>query len=63
VHLTVNSDTNEPLTSCGADSIAFAQFKGQVLKELQVDVPIMYLSDEYSINDMIVNIMETYGAA
>jgi hypothetical protein len=61
--LTTTSDTNEPLTSCGADSITFAQFKGQVLKELDVNVPVMYLSDDYTINDMIVNIVETYAAA
>jgi len=57
-----NQDTNEPLTSCGADSIAFAQIKGQVLNELDVDVPVMYLSDDYTINDMIVYIVETYIA-
>jgi len=56
-------DTNEPLTSCGADSITFAQFKGEVLKELDVDIPVMYLSDDYTISDMIVNIVETYAAA
>lgn len=56
-------DTNEPLTSCGADSITFAQFKNQVLKELGVDVPIVYLSDDYTINDMTANIVETYVTA
>jgi len=61
--LTRKLDTNDPLTSCGADSITFAQFKGQVLKELDVDVPVMYLSDDYTINDMIINIVETYAAA
>ncbi len=58
-----NQDTNEPLTSCGADSIAFAQIKGQVLNELGVDVPVMYLSDDYTINDMIIYIVETYSIA
>ncbi|KAF8811343.1 ketoacyl-synt-domain-containing protein [Phlegmacium glaucopus] len=54
-------DTAEPLTSCGADSITFAQFKGQVLKELEVDVPMVYLSDAFTINDMINNILQSYG--
>jgi hypothetical protein len=61
--LTRKSDINEPLTSCGADSITFAQFKGQVLKELGVDIPVMYLSDDHTISDMIANIVETYVAA
>ncbi|KAF8196525.1 KR domain-containing protein [Pholiota molesta] len=56
-------DTAEELTSLGADSITFAQFKGQVLKEFQVDVPMIYLSDGYTISDMINNVLESYGAA
>ncbi|PPQ84949.1 hypothetical protein CVT25_004462 [Psilocybe cyanescens] len=56
-------DIAEPLTSCGADSITFAQFKGQVLKEFEVDIPMVYLSDAYSIGDMITHILESYGAA
>lgn len=47
----------------GADSITFAQFKGQVLKEFQVDVPMIYLSDGYTISDMINNVLESYGVA
>ena len=54
-------DTAEPLTSCGADSITFAQFKGQILKELEVDVPMVYLSDSFTISEMINNILESYG--
>ncbi|KAF4622433.1 hypothetical protein D9613_009459 [Agrocybe pediades] len=56
-------DLAEPLTSCGADSITFAQFKGQVLKDYKIDVPAEYLSEEYTINDMFNNILETYQAA
>ena len=56
------TDTNEPLTSCGGDSITFAQFKGHVLRELEVDVPITYLSEDYSIDDMITNILDTCNA-
>ncbi|KAF9473131.1 ketoacyl-synt-domain-containing protein [Pholiota conissans] len=56
-------DTAEELTSLGADSITFAQFKGQVLKEFEVDVPMIYLSDGYTISDMINHILESYGAA
>ena len=55
------SDTAEPLTSCGADSITFAQFKGQILKELDVDVPMVYLSDSFTISEMINSILESYG--
>jgi acyl carrier protein len=51
------------LTSLGADSITFAQFKGQVLKEFEVDVPMVYLSDSYTISDMINNVLEAYGVA
>jgi len=54
-------DIAEPFTSCGADSITFAQFKGQVLKELGVDVPMIYLSDTFTISDMINNILKSYG--
>lgn len=56
-------ELGEPLTSLGADSITFAQFKGQVLKEFEVDVPMVYLSDSYTISDMINNVLETYGVA
>ncbi|PPQ99823.1 hypothetical protein CVT24_009617 [Panaeolus cyanescens] len=53
----------EPLTACGADSITFAQFKGQILKELAIDVPMMYLSEAYTINDMVSFILDTYASA
>ncbi|KAF8151526.1 hypothetical protein B0H34DRAFT_132545 [Crassisporium funariophilum] len=56
-----NLELAETLTSCGADSITFAQFKGDILKELEVDVPMVYLSDTYSINDMVNGILESYG--
>ena len=61
ISLTFPLDTAGSLTSCGADSITFAQFKGQVLKELEVDVPMVYLSDMFTINDMINNILENCG--
>ncbi|TFK38563.1 hypothetical protein BDQ12DRAFT_116355 [Crucibulum laeve] len=53
-------DLEESLTSCGIDSIGFAQIRGRVLKELEVEVPMVYLSDAYSINDMIANIAEHF---
>jgi hypothetical protein len=39
------------------------QFQGQVLKELEVDVPMIYLSDSssFTIGEMISNILESYG--
>ena len=61
ISLTLPLDTAASLTSCGGDSITFAQFKGEVLKELEVDVPMVYLSDIFTINDMINNILENYG--
>ncbi|RDB30951.1 hypothetical protein Hypma_000134 [Hypsizygus marmoreus] len=46
-------ELEESLTSCGMDSIAFAQARGHVLKAIGVDIPMLYLSDAYSMNDMI----------
>ncbi|KAJ7482732.1 hypothetical protein FB451DRAFT_1235938 [Mycena latifolia] len=51
-------ELNESLTSCGLDSIAFGQIRGKVLKQLGVDVPLLYLSDAFTINDMIANVQE-----
>ena len=56
--LTLYLDLAEPLTSCGADSITFAQFKGKIMQELDVDVPMLYLSETYTINDMVNYILE-----
>lgn len=51
-------DLAEPLTSCGADSITFAQFKGQVLKDFGVDVPLEFLAETYCIMDVVNHILD-----
>lgn len=51
-------DTEESLTSCGVDSIAFTQVKGMVLRDLGVEVPMVYLSDSFKISDMISNVCD-----
>ncbi|KAJ7482780.1 hypothetical protein FB451DRAFT_1236033 [Mycena latifolia] len=51
-------ELNESLTSCGLDSIAFGQIRSKVLKQLGVDVPLLYLSDAFTLNDMIANVQE-----
>ncbi|KAJ6610193.1 hypothetical protein B0H10DRAFT_1883603 [Mycena sp. CBHHK59/15] len=46
-------DLEESLNSCGMDSIAFVQARGRVLKAVGVEIPMVYLSDSFSMNDMI----------
>ncbi|RDB30947.1 6-deoxyerythronolide-B synthase EryA1, modules 1 and 2 [Hypsizygus marmoreus] len=55
LELTVDDelDLEESVTSCGMDSIAFAQARGRVLKAIGVEIPMLYLSDSYTMNDMI----------
>ncbi|TFK38562.1 hypothetical protein BDQ12DRAFT_683838 [Crucibulum laeve] len=60
LHPTEQLDTRESLTSCGLDSISFAQIRGRILKELEVEVPMMFLSDSFSIKDMIDNIVQSF---
>ncbi|KAJ7101451.1 hypothetical protein B0H15DRAFT_411968 [Mycena belliarum] len=52
-------ELNEPLTACGLDSIAFAQVRSKVSKRIGVDVPLVFLSDAFTLNDMIVNVQES----
>ena len=56
--LTPISEIDEALTASGGDSITFAQFKGQVLKEYGFDIPALYLSDSFTIADMINHIID-----
>jgi acyl carrier protein len=56
--LIVMPDVGTSLSSCGVDSIAFAQVKGRVLNDLGMEVPMVYLSDAFSISDMIQYIYE-----
>ncbi|KAJ7932976.1 KR domain-containing protein [Mycena leptocephala] len=52
-------DLNESLSACGIDSIAYGQIRTAVMKKLGVDVPLVYLSDAFSLNDIIGNIQES----
>ncbi|KAK7033257.1 6-deoxyerythronolide-B synthase EryA1, modules 1 and 2 [Favolaschia claudopus] len=56
-------ELDEPLSAWGVDSIAFGQLRGAVLKQLGVDLPLIYLSDAFSVNDMIENVRESMGVA
>ncbi|KAJ7127893.1 hypothetical protein C8R44DRAFT_616608 [Mycena epipterygia] len=52
-------ELNESLTACGIDSIAFGQIRAKVLKQLGVDIPLVYLSDAFTAHDMLVNVQES----
>ncbi|KAJ6550872.1 KR domain-containing protein [Mycena vulgaris] len=52
-------ELHESLTACGIDSIAFGQIRAKVLKQLGVDVPLVFLSDAFTLNDMIANVQES----
>ncbi|KAJ6632258.1 hypothetical protein B0H10DRAFT_1771537 [Mycena sp. CBHHK59/15] len=54
-------DLDESLTACGIDSIAFNQIRAKLQKDLGVDLPMVYLSDAFSVNDMIRNVRESSG--
>jgi acyl carrier protein len=47
------SDLSSSLTACGGDSITFAQLRGRILKELGVDLPTTYLSETYTMGDIV----------
>ncbi|KAF8180341.1 hypothetical protein K438DRAFT_1725600 [Mycena galopus ATCC 62051] len=55
-------ELNESLSACGIDSIAFGQIRAAVMKQLGVDVPLVYLSAAFTVNDMIGNIQENVKA-
>ncbi|CAA7264466.1 unnamed protein product [Cyclocybe aegerita] len=52
----------DSLTSCGIDSISFAQIRGRVMNELRVDIPMMYLSDSFTVSDVFGHVVERYLA-
>ncbi len=56
-------DLEESLTASGIDSIAFAQIRGRLLKDIGVDVPMVYLSDVFSMKDMVTNVCEMFDNA
>ncbi|KAJ7644124.1 hypothetical protein FB45DRAFT_824078 [Roridomyces roridus] len=51
-------ELGESLTALGVDSIAFGQIRGAVLREHGVEVPLVYLSDAFSMHDMIDNVVQ-----
>ena len=46
-------ETGESLTSCGIDSISFAQIRGKVMADLEIEIPTTFLSETHTIQDMI----------
>ncbi|KAF8190662.1 hypothetical protein K438DRAFT_1763113 [Mycena galopus ATCC 62051] len=52
-------ELNESLSACGVDSIAFGQIRAAIMKRLGIEVPLVYLSDAFTVNDMIGNIQES----
>ncbi|KAF9557920.1 ketoacyl-synt-domain-containing protein [Agrocybe pediades] len=53
-------ELDDSLTAFGIDSISFAQIKGKVMNELQVEIPMMFLSDTFSILEMMDYISNKY---
>lgn len=51
-------DLESSLTSLGIDSIAFTQVRGKVLRELGIEIPMVYLSDVFTIQDVATNVCE-----
>ncbi|KAK0471022.1 hypothetical protein IW261DRAFT_1612345 [Armillaria novae-zelandiae] len=56
-------DLEESLTASGVDSIAFAQIRGRLLKDIGADVPMTYLSDVFSMKDMVTSVCDKFGNA
>ncbi|KAJ7634663.1 hypothetical protein FB45DRAFT_909481 [Roridomyces roridus] len=54
-------ELNDSMTATGIDSIAFGQIRGAVLKQLGVDIPLVYLSDAFTLNDMLAYVQESAG--
>ncbi|KAF9012766.1 hypothetical protein BDQ17DRAFT_1420105 [Cyathus striatus] len=54
-------DMEESLISCGMDSISFAQMRGNVLQRLGVEIPVRYLSESFSVNRMLVDVLKGVG--
>jgi acyl carrier protein len=54
----VKIDLSATLVSYGIDSIAFTQIRGRVVKEFGVDVPMVLLSDAFTLQDVIRHVSE-----
>ncbi|KAF9012764.1 hypothetical protein BDQ17DRAFT_1321707 [Cyathus striatus] len=55
-------DVEESLISCGVDSISFAQMQGNVLQMPGVEIPVRYLSESFSVNRMLVDVLKGAGS-
>jgi len=53
-------ETGESLTNCGVDSISFAQIRGKVMIDLKIEIPMTFLSETYTIQDMIQHVEKKY---
>ena len=53
-------ETGESLTSCGIDSISFAQIRGKVMADLEIELPMIFLSETHTIQDMIQYVEKKY---
>ncbi|KAF8216995.1 hypothetical protein K438DRAFT_1798123 [Mycena galopus ATCC 62051] len=53
-------ELNDSLSAYGIDSIAFGQIRAAVKRRLGVEVPLVYLSDAFTVNQMIGGIQETF---
>ncbi|PBK61389.1 ketoacyl-synt-domain-containing protein [Armillaria solidipes] len=56
-------DLEESLTASGIDSIAFAQIRGRLLNNIGADIPMVYLSDVFSMKDMVTSVCEKFDNA
>jgi acyl carrier protein len=49
------------MVSYGIDSIAFTQLRTRVMKDFGVDVPMVFLSDAFTVRDVIKNVSDAVG--
>jgi acyl carrier protein len=54
-------DLSESMVSYGIDSIAFTQIRTRVMKDFGVDVPMVFLSDAFTVRDVIKNVSDAVG--
>ena len=54
------SEPSDSLISCGVDSISFAQVRGKVTNQLEVEVPMKFLSDSFTIGEIVEYVKESY---
>jgi acyl carrier protein len=54
------AEPSDSLISCGIDSISFAQVRGKVMNQLEVEVPMKFLSDSFTIGEIVEYVKESY---